>query len=182
MNKQLSGTPDAHGEQGFAIEAFSVLGYHEGSGWWDFDQLSAKWTGICRELIDFYGAVFDHQWTGDLQQVRTRLTSVFGAGIITLFINDRSAASILILSGLDLASEHEVAEMYVHALRSAVPEQLLANDHNFSSVFSLRQRPVMVVVPFPDGDRSESDGEIARELGWHFAAALLQSWSGQLAH
>lgn len=78
--------------------------------------------------------------------------------------------------------ETSVAQMFVDALRSAIPEQLLGDGHNFSGVLSLEQRPVMMVVPFFDRDRSDSDGDIVRELSWHFAAAVLQSWSDRATH
>ena len=182
MTNHLSDvTSSTHGP-GFAIEAFSMTGHHEGSGWWNFDQLSENWIGTCRELIDHFGPNFDHSWTGALQQVRTRLTSTYGAATVTIFINDRSAASILILLGADPSVETSVAQMFVDALRSAIPEQLLGDDHNFSSVLSLEQRPVMMVVPFFDRDRTDSDGDIVRELSWHFAAAVLQSWSDRATH
>jgi len=165
--------------ESFTVEAFSAAGDHEGSGLWSYGQLSEKWIGICRQVIDHFGPIFDYQWSRELAQVRTKLTFVRGAGILTIFVHDRTAASVLVMSGADRGADADIARRYVDALLSSVPTEMLVEGHRFSGVHSLPNRPVMVVVPFPDPQRSETDEDLVRELGWHFAAAIFQWWGDQ---
>jgi hypothetical protein len=165
--------PDA--EEGFFISVFSAFGDFEGKGWWGYEKLSEKWTALCRDLLVNLGEVFDYQWSDQLSHVRTKLTSAQGVGVCTIFIKDQVVSSMLLMAGKNEAAEQDAVSMYVSSLRDTVPSSMLKQvDGTFSEVASIAERPLMVVVPFPNNEVSEQDQDIVRELSWHFAAAFFQ--------
>jgi len=157
------------------MAAFSAFGHFEGIGWQDDEKLSAKWIGLCREMLDNLGPVFDYRWSDSLSHIRTKVTSAQGAGICTIFVDDQTASSILLMSGREASADREIAEMYSESLRRSLARNLLGEEAgSFSEIQSIMDRPLMVVVPFPVSGMSEQDQDLVRELAWHLAAAFLK--------
>jgi hypothetical protein len=48
----------------------------------------------------------------------------------------------------------------------------------FQAALTLRQRPLMIVVPWPDDSISEDDHRLVRDLALHLAGAFLASSGG----
>jgi hypothetical protein len=160
---------------GFFVGAFSLLGDFEGQSARRYENLSEKWIGLCRELLVELGTTFDYRWSNQLSHLRTKLTSAKGVGICTIFIKEQVAASMLLMTGKDELAEQAVIRMHQSSLRDSVP--LIAtgqDDGGFSRIASIVERPLMVVVPFPNKSVSEEDQDIVREISWHFAAAYFQ--------
>jgi hypothetical protein len=162
--------------EGFHLAAFGIDGALEGEGRWGHEDLSKRWLKLCDELIAEKGVNFDHQWTGPLSKIRSKMTSANGACICTFFVNDRVVSSILLLQGSDPQSELEVSTMFVESLR-ATPLVMAASNspEPFGDVLSIDQRPLMVVVPFPDAAVSEQSYDLVRELSLHIASAFMRS-------
>lgn len=162
-------------ENGFFIAAFSAFGHFEGVGLWEYQKLSAKWIGLCRELLDELGDVFDYRWSGNLAHIRTKFTSAQGAGMCTIFVNDQTASSILLLSGRNNDVEKDVTKVFISSVQTPLLNSPLGRaEGGFSELEAIPDRPLMAVVPFPNRETSADDQEIVRELGWHLAAAFLQ--------
>ena len=166
---------------GFFLAAFSASGALEGIEWFEQDRFSAHWVKVCRDLLSDRGETFDYQWHSQLSHVRTKLTSVAGAGICTFFAQDQTACSVLLLCGDNKAVEEEVSAMQIDALRNTGFPQLEPSD-GFGKIASLTQRPLAVVTPFRDPERATQDDEVIRELVWHFAAAFLCNEAGAQSH
>lgn len=107
------------GSEGFFIASFAINGILEGKGRWLYRDLSAKWSNICDELLREKSANFDYTWSEALSYIRTRLTSVRGAGICTMFVNNDVASSMLLLRGGDRAAERDVSRMFCSSLDKA---------------------------------------------------------------
>jgi hypothetical protein len=162
-------------ENGFFVAAFSAFGHFEGVGSWEYQKLSAKWIGLCRELLDELGDSFDYRWSDNLAHIRTKFTSAQGAGICTIFVNDLTASSILLMSGYNEGVERDVAKVFISSVHTPLLSSPLGRaEAGFSEIKAISDRPLMVVVPFPSQEISADDQEIVRELGWHMAAAFLQ--------
>lgn len=161
--------------EGFYLAAFGVDGVLEGEGHWDHQDLSERWLTLCDELIAEKGMNFDHQWTGPLSKIRTKMTSANGAGICTFFVNERTVSSVLLLRGIEPQSELEVSTMFVESLR-ATPLVAAASGSSepFADVLSIVQRPLMVVVPFPDPTVSDQSYDLVRELSLHLSSAFMR--------
>jgi hypothetical protein len=162
--------------EGFFVAAFTIDGTLEGKGRWMYRDLSSKWLNLCDELLRAKGANFDYRWSGPLSHIRTRLTSDHGAGICTIFVNDRVGVSILLLRGRDGSAERNVSRMFVNSLQKVHLAQSISGlSEPLAEVFALSERPLMVVVPIPDESLSDQEQDEARELSLHMASAFLRA-------
>jgi hypothetical protein len=164
---------------GFYIAPFGIDGKLEGLEFWKASRLSAKWLTACGQFLDEQGFVFDASWPGNLSHIQTRFTSASGAAIVTFMTSGRVAASILLASGYAPAAEHEVIGMFIESLRHVELVRVASGAlPSFERVRSISERPLMVVVPWPDPAIPERDHQIVRELALHLAAAFF-SWQAK---
>lgn len=162
-------------ESGFLIAAFSAFGHFEGVKWQEYDGISSKWIGLCRELFLEYGGIFDYRWSGNLSHIRTRFTSTQGAGVCTIFVYDHTAYSMLLVGGQSGDIEKDVMNIFLQSIRTPLLNTSVGRvEAGFSELDTISDRPLMAVVPFPNDEISVQNHEIVRELGWHMAAAFLQ--------
>jgi hypothetical protein len=146
------------------------------SGFWANSQLSDIWLGVCSEFLKANGAAFDMSWSGKLSHIRTKFTSASGAALATFSVYGKVASSVLLLSGQSPEADRTVAEMFVDALRRTVWTQTAASTpHAFSRVTSIKERPLMVVIAWPESTIAEQDHDLVRELGVHLAAAFFSA-------
>lgn len=160
--------------KGFYLAAFGVDGALEGDGYWRHQDLSERWLNLCEELFAVKGQNFDYRWTGSLSKIRTKMTSANGTGICTFFIDKRVASSVLLLRGTEAQSEAQSCRLFVDSLR-ATPFLKTAGSlaEPFQDVFKIANRPLMIVVPFPDPAISDQDFDLVRELSLHLASAFM---------
>lgn len=159
-------------EFGFYIAPFGTDGEQVGLGFWARSTLSDVWLRACSDFLGAHGASFDASWGGKLSQIRTKLTSAFGAALVTFAAHGKIASSILLLSGQTPEAERELAEMFVDSLnRTTWVQQDASTSHPFSKITSVNDRPLMVVVAWPESTISEQDHDLVRELGIHLAGA-----------
>lgn len=160
---------------GFFVASFSAFGEFVGTGWWRYEKLSKKWTARCRELLVGLGESFDYRWSAELSNLRTKLTAAKGTGLCTFFIGDQVVCSMLLLIGINERAERDAMHMFASSLQGNIPSSMSEQvGGSFFKMTSIAERPLMVVVSFPNESMSEQDQDIVRELSWHFAAAFFQ--------
>jgi len=158
---------------GLFVAPFSVDGELEGIDYWEFGKLSSKWLSICDEFLRGNGTSFNAPWSGNLSHIQTKFTASSGAALVTFSVNGRPAASVALASGLSLMAESEVMKMFVSSLRTVAMVSTAAKSAEpFQEVLSIKKRPVMIVVPWPDSTISQQYHALVRELAIHLAAAF----------
>jgi hypothetical protein len=170
---QSQGGQSGTDERDFLVAAFGIDGELEGTARFPFAKLSGKWLKICEEFLAAHGPVFEAGWSGNLAHIHTRLTSSSGAALVTFSANGKPAASIALASGLSATAELSVLEMFIHSLRrvEAVAAAATADDP-FRDILHIKERPVMIVVPWPVAETSDQDHALVRELSTHLAGAF----------
>jgi len=169
----MNATVDAEG--GFTVATFTIDGSLEGKGRWMYRDLSAKWSNICDELLRAKGVNFNYTWSGPLSHIRTRLTSVRGAALCTIYVNGHTNIMSLLLRGHNDGAERDMSRMWVSSREKLHLVQAVTTlSEPFAEILSLSERPLMAVVPVPDGSISDQEQDEARELSLHLASAFLR--------
>jgi hypothetical protein len=159
---------------GFFIAPFAIDGEQQGVGYYDCEKLSQRWLKVCADYLAQHGASFDAPWSGNLSHIRTRGTATSDAALMTFSVNGRIAASLALARGTAPAAEREVLTMFADSLhRLKVVQAAAASPSPFSAILSLQERPLMVVVPWPDETISSDDEGLVRELSLHTGGAFL---------
>lgn len=157
----------------FHIAAFAVDGNLVGLEAWSSEQLSQKWLISCSEFLDRHGASFDESWSGRLSHIRTKFTAASGTALVTFSANGRVAASVGLASGVSPAAESSVLAMLVDSLRSThLVRAATRSEEAFRPVLQIVERPLMIVMPWPDDETSDQDHALVQELSIHLAAAF----------
>jgi hypothetical protein len=160
-------------QPGFFILPFGMDGEPVGFGFWEQSKLSESWLNVCKDYLNTHGTAFDASWSGNLSHIRTKLTSASATALVTFFVQGNVALSVLLLAGTSSAVEESVSQVFVESLRRSAPVQAATHSPNpFNDIFSAKDRPLMVVVPWPDATVSEEDHKLVRELGLHLAGAF----------
>ncbi|MGZ5443554.1 MAG: hypothetical protein ACXW5U_16825 [Thermoanaerobaculia bacterium] len=158
---------------GFYVGSFSIDGEPQGIGYWECSGLSSRWLAVCSEHLAHQGTSFEASWSGNLSHVTTKMTAVSGAAIITFKIGEKIAASVALAKGSSPVAEAELLKMFVESLRrSGVTVTATTSPEPFQKMLSIGERPLMVVVPFPDGSITDQDHAVVRELSIHLAGAF----------
>jgi len=95
------------------------------------------------------------------------MVSYHGHGIL--------ATSTLLLTGDAPEIEAEVIKMFVQSLRGSPAVTRFQGAEPFGALFSFTERPLHVVVPWPQATISEDDQALVQELSTHVAGAVLTS-------
>ena len=158
---------------GFWIAPFAVDGELVGVGEWRFDALSKHWIGVFASLIDHHGPVFDEHLQGPLSHLRIKCTAIESTAMVVLYAHGVAASSFAVATGAVPAVEAHVLAMFAESIRSSTQQFQVSNvEEPFGAMTTMVQRPLMVVVPWPQSI-AEQDHELVREIGWHLAAALI---------
>jgi hypothetical protein len=158
---------------GFFVAPFGADGEPEGLEYWELGKLSKKWLATCDQYLDLHGTFFDAPWGGNLSQIQTKFTSTSGIALVTFSAHGKPAASIALATGLSPAAEANVIRMFVDSLRRVgLVAAAAASPEPFQKVFAVKERPVMIVVPWPDSTISQQDHALVRELAVHTAGAF----------
>jgi hypothetical protein len=160
-------------KNGFFIASFGINGEMEGIDHWAIDKLSSKWLEICSQYLAFHGASFDAPWSGDLSHIQTKFTAASGAALVTFSAMGKLVASIALASGNAQTTESSVLKMFVNSLRGVeLVRAASISLEPFQGVFEIKERPLMVVVPWGDPKTTEQDNALVRELSIHTAGAF----------
>ena len=176
MTHDLSGEDSSKSGSGdgFWIAPFALDGELLGVGEWQFDALSKHWIGVCTSLIDHYGPVFDEHLQGPLSHLRIKCTAAQSGAMVVLYAHGATVASFAVATGAVPAVDTQVLAMFAESIRSSTRQFQVSNiEEPFGAMTSMVERPLMVVVPWPQSHISEQDHELVREIGWHLAAALI---------
>ena len=164
---------------GFFVAPYSVDGESQGVEYFELAKLSAKWLSICGEFLDHYGDSFDSPWSGTLSHITTKFTAASGAALVTFRVRERPAVLIALASGLSQAQEDALLKLFVDSLRRLELVRAAAElPDPFQSMLTVKERPLMVVVPWPDDEHSEQDRALVRELAIHTCGAFFNSLRG----
>jgi hypothetical protein len=159
---------------GFYVAPFAASGESQGVAIWQLSDLSREWLDLSRRhLADIQGnGVF--AWDGDLSRVQTRVTSSSSAAIVSFSINCAIASSLLLLRGVSAQQESEVSKLFIASLRKNPLAAELGGDA-FGKILLIRERPLAVVIPWPDPLIVAEDHELVRDLGIHLSGAFLNN-------
>ena len=146
-----------------------IDGLAVGNGFWDYTKLSRRWLDMWGQHFEIHGFASDVPLEGALSHIRIKVTSVSGAALITLFVHDRMVSSVLLLSGQSPSADREIAQMFILSLKRSTGA---SSPTAFGQVLSSEERPLMVVVHWPDAIVSEGDHELLRELALHMAGSF----------
>jgi hypothetical protein len=161
----------------YFVAAFGVDGQLVGVRPRSASQLTPGWLGFCRKLLTDGGPVFQCVMPQkELQHIALRFTSAEGAALVKFEVRGALATTAVALKGLNTAAEAEVLGMWVESMRRVRIVQEAAKEKTpFQTAFSLTERPVYIVVPWPDRRITEPDRQLVQELENHLAAAFLCS-------
>jgi hypothetical protein len=164
---------------GFHVAAFAGNGELEGVGRWDADTLSPKWLRICGDFLAAHGSRFDAAWPGELAHVRTKFTATAGVALATFKVREKIASSLALSSGRESAAEHTVLDMFVRSLRNVeIVRATARSDDPFDAVLRIRERPLLVIVPWADPEISDPTEALVRKLSVHLAGAFFGTVAG----
>jgi hypothetical protein len=84
------------------------------------------------------------------------------------------AVSAAYCSGHDPEAEKELLTLFVESLRrTTLVQQFQTGREPFGAIFSLHQRSLHVVVPYPNPKVTDEDQEVVDEFANHLAATFL---------
>ncbi len=165
--------------QGFFVAPFAIDGRQEGLAFRDCAKLSPKWLALCAAFLKEKGPIFDAAGIGGIAHVRTTMTAAAGAALLTLRVRDRIASSSVLIDGSAPGAQRQVVESFVASMRRIDLVRAAASDPEpFAAALAIRERPLMIVVPWPDENLSDADQDVVRELDLHLAAAFFQCTPG----
>ncbi|MBB4841501.1 hypothetical protein HNP52_004605 [Sphingomonas kyeonggiensis] len=161
---------ESHSQSGvcdrFWIAPFAIDGELLGVGARLFDELSQHWIGVCASLIDHYGPVFDQPLQGPLSHLRIKCTAVESAAMVVVYAHGQPVSSFAVATGAVPSADTQVLAMFAESIRSSTRQFQVSNiDMPFCEIAVMDQRPLMVVVPWPQSSIAEQDHELAKELG-----------------
>jgi len=156
------------------VAPFAFNGELMGIGKCEVSELSLKWLDICRAILNDHGPVFRVSLGDSLSHLEIKLTSANGAGLGIFYAHSEIELSTAYLSGDDPKSENDILSMFVSSLRkSNVVQNSQINSLPFEEVFSVKERPLHIVVVWANPKISDEDQELIQELSSHFAGAFL---------
>jgi len=158
----------------YHVAAFAADGSLVGVGRWDRAALSPKWLAVAAELME--AATRSGRVAvpiENLSHVTIQVTRAAGAMLATYSAHGIIAASALMLTGAAPEVEADLLTMFVQSLRKTPAVARLGGVEPFAALFSLTERPLHVVVPWPQGVVSEDDHELIQQLSTHVAGAVL---------
>jgi hypothetical protein len=158
----------------YDVAAFAMDGSLVGTGSRQRAALSPKWLAIADDLVrsatQFGRAALSIK---SLDHLALKLTCVRGAGLATYYAHGVTAASTLMLRGDDPHAEADLMRMFVDALSASPRVASLRHPNPFCELFSLKKRPLHVVVQWVQHEIDEDDVQLVQELSAHVAGAVL---------
>ena len=158
---------------GFYIAPFAIDGEQLGLAYWEMATLSGEWLASCEKHLQQHGLCFDAPWSGNLSHIETKFTAASGVALATFRADGKIAASVLLASGRVPASESEVMDSFVQSLRKVrIASAAAASPEPFQKALAIAERPLMIVVPWPDDAISDENHELVQELAIHMAGSF----------
>ena len=96
--------------------------------------------------------------------------------MVSFLVNDIITASAILMAGSSAPAERAASQMWVDSLRRSNIVLVASSSSNpFEQVLTTNERPLLVVIPWPDARVSEQDRELVRELLLHLARAYFDN-------
>jgi hypothetical protein len=161
----------------FYIAPFAIDGELAGIAPLSMSALSPRWLGFCREFIGKNGKSFSCTIPQQsLRHISLQITSGDGATLATFSANGEIVSSAAALAGTNPMADTQVLRMFVESLRTAyLVGAASGSSEPFEQAFHIEERPLYIVVPWPNPTVSDTDHDLVRELNNHLAGALLAS-------
>ncbi|MGC5799353.1 hypothetical protein [Sphingomonas sp. NFX23] len=159
--------------QQFSIAPFGLDGSLEGRAVWNVADLSPKWIGVCSDLIRENGTTFDKSLGGNLNHLSIKFVSANAAALVTISIHNRPVLLGAFASGKEPQSDVEVLTMFAESTSQATLRFHAPDSEAFSELYAITDRPLLVVVPWPDPLVSDQEHDLAREIILHFIGAFV---------
>ena len=135
-----------------------------------------KLAGVAVEIQPGRGPVFDQPLQGPLRHLRIKCTAAGSVAMVVLYAHEVPVTSFAVVTGAAPSEEAEALTMFTEAIRASTRQyQVSGIEAPFSEITTLPQRPLMVVIPWPQSPVAEQDRELVKELSWHLAAALIRA-------
>jgi hypothetical protein len=104
-----------------------------------------------------------------------KVTGAAGAALVTFRVHGAIISSLALLSGIHRAAEDDLLRMFTASLkRVELTQRAAASSEPFAKILTLQERPLMIVVPWPNAAITRDDIGLVRELSTHLAAAFFQ--------
>jgi hypothetical protein len=159
--------------QGFFIAPFAIDGEPAGLAYREPTELSGERLAMCNELLRQHGLCLDVSLKGNLSHLRIKVTSASGAGLATFWTGGRLALSVMLASGRAPEAEAELMDLFVQSLRRApIVSAAACSQEPFRMVRAIKERPLMIVVAWPEEAISDEDHELVQQLAIHMAPAF----------
>ena len=160
--------------EGFHIAAFNLDGTREDIGRCEPGELSEGWLRAADELLRSGGEMFDYSWPDALSNIRTKFASVRGPALATFLVSDEIAASVFLSRGAGSTAEGQVMSIFAESLANSDPAREGGVPGAFEQIKDIKERPLMVVVPWLSEGVEQRDHDLVRELAIHLAAAYFR--------
>ena len=166
-------------DTGFHIAAFSLEGALEGIRRCDPGEISQEWLRAADELLSSGGEMFDYEWPSALSNIRTKFTSIHSSALATFLVSGEIAASILLTRGAGSTAEGQIMSIFAQSLANSDPAKEAGGDARpFEGIQDIKERPLMVVVPWMSEGIEQRDHDLVREIAIHLAAAYFRRPAG----
>lgn len=67
--------------------------------------------------------------------------------------------------------------MFLDSIRNVELVRLAETNRGFDTLWSIQERPLMVIVPWPIHEMTDSESEVVTQFSIHFAASLIAKWN-----
>jgi hypothetical protein len=156
----------------FTIVAFDATGQPMGRTQFCAPQSLLGRAADFESLLSDHGEQFEVDVQIGPQIVHLRLTGARGAALGTLTIRNQLAGSFLLLAADQPRVEHEVLQLFHHSLTKSVSRLGVSPDARaFESLFTVAERPLLIVVPWGGIDLTDDENEAARDITIELATA-----------
>jgi hypothetical protein len=159
--------------QHFTIAPFGIDGSLEGRAVWNIADLSPKWIGVCSDIIRENGTTFDRSLGGQLKHLSIKCITVKAAALVTISAHNRPVSLGAFALGVEPQSDIDVLTMFARSTSQSTSRFHAPDREAFAELYAITDRPLLVVVPWPDLLVSDEEHDLAREIMLHFIAALL---------
>ncbi|NIM13730.1 MAG: hypothetical protein GTO45_16775 [Candidatus Aminicenantes bacterium] len=162
----------------FYVAPFTPDGKLLGVRKWKVKRLSPKWLGVCESILEQHGSTFRISMGQMLDHLEIKLTSSSGAGLGTFYAHGEIALSAAYFRGEKEETENDVMRMFVDSMRKIdIVQQMKKTETPFEKIFSIKKRPLAVVVIWANSNISDQDYQLINELFNHFAGAYLTKYT-----
>jgi hypothetical protein len=158
----------------FQLAVFIPIGELEGTTQISIANLSPKWLKNTSDFLLNQGPVFSMvSWGQQLSHIQTSLASSNTTAMVTFYVRENIALSMLLQCGPPNEMEIDAARQFVESLRNTtIVKRATWTSRPFQEMLTLTTRPLAAVVVWPNPKVSDEDHAMVRELSTHLTASF----------